>query len=120
LVYKLGGSHTLPPLSAEAEKIMPRPAPLTASADEVQEGMVLFQRHCSFCHGDGLRSSGLVPDLRWSQPAVHDTWQDIVRGGVRENAGMVGFAQYLSEGQAELIRQYVLSEANRVYAQSSQ
>jgi mono/diheme cytochrome c family protein len=120
LVYKLGGSHTLPPLSAEVEKIMPKPAPLTASADEVQEGMVLFQRHCSFCHGDGLRSSGLVPDLRWSQPEVHETWQDIVRGGVRENAGMVSFAQYLSESQSELIRQYVLSEANRVYVLNNQ
>ena len=120
LVYKLGGSHTLPPLQEEADKVMPKPTPVTASAEQVQEGMVLFQRHCSFCHGDGLRSSGLVPDLRWSQPAVHETWQDIVRGGVRANAGMVSFAQYLSEEQAELIRQYVLSEANRVFVQQSQ
>jgi len=120
LVYKLGASHTLPPLQAEVEMVMPKPAALTASAEQVQEGMVLFQRHCSFCHGDGLRSSGLVPDLRWSQPAVHETWQDIVRGGVRESAGMVSFAQYLSADQAELIRQYVLSEANRVYVLNSQ
>ncbi len=115
LVYKLGGNHTLPPVSAEPELAMLKPAPVTADNEQVQQGLVLFARHCSFCHGDGLRSSGLVPDLRYSQAAIHQLWQDIVRGGILERNGMVSFAQYLSAEEAELIRQYVLSEANRVY-----
>ena len=94
---------------------MPKPAPVTVGDEQVAQGVILFQRHCSFCHGDGLRSSGLVPDLRYSQAAIHELWQDIVRGGILERNGMVSFAQYLSAEDAELIRQYVLSEANRVY-----
>jgi mono/diheme cytochrome c family protein len=85
------------------------------SNERVQEGLVLFQRHCSFCHGDGLRTSGLTPDLRWSGAAIHEIWQDIVRGGILESRGMVSFGQYVSAEDAESIRQYVLSEANRVY-----
>jgi outer membrane protein assembly factor BamB len=115
LVYKLGGSHTLPPVTEEIERPIPKPAPVTVSNERVQEGLVLFQRHCSFCHGDGLRSSGLTPDLRWSGAAIHEIWQDIVRGGILESRGMVSFGQYVSAEDAESIRQYVLSEANRVY-----
>ncbi len=46
---------------------------------------------------------------------MHDIWQDIVRGGTLKSVGMVGFAPYVSEQEAEAIRQYVLFEANRLY-----
>jgi mono/diheme cytochrome c family protein len=114
LVYKLGGSHVLPPLP-EDSRTMPKPAPVTASADVVMRGEVVYQRHCAFCHGDGFRTGGPTPDLRWSTAQVHTIWQDIVRGGVLKSLGMVSFAEFVSEDDAEAIRQYVLSEANRVY-----
>ena len=94
---------------------MPRPAPVTADEAVVHQGQVAFQRHCSYCHGDAMRTGGLTPDLRWSSAQVHEIWQDIVLGGVLETRGMVSFAEFVTADDAEAIRQHVLSEANRIY-----
>jgi quinohemoprotein ethanol dehydrogenase len=116
LVFKLGGEASLPPVP-ERDRELVKPPPVTASADVVQHGQVIYQRHCSYCHGDGMRTGGLTPDLRYSTPAVHAIWQDIVRGGALAPVGMVGFEQYIDEDDAEAIRQYVLYEADRLYHQ---
>ncbi|MCB1710823.1 MAG: hypothetical protein KDI10_19120, partial [Halioglobus sp.] len=68
-----------------------------------------------YCHGDGFRTGGVTPDLRWSTAQVHDMWQEIVIGGALEARGMVSFRDYVSTDDAEAIRQYALSEANRLY-----
>jgi quinohemoprotein ethanol dehydrogenase len=115
LVYKLGADTELPE-PVENKREMPKPAPVTASADVIKHGQALFQRHCSYCHGDELRTAGVNPDLRWSSEDVHERWQSIVRGGALKTLGMVNFDKYLTEEDAEAIRQYVLSEANRLYA----
>ena len=81
--------------------------------------MLVYHRHCAMCHGDSLRTGGVNPDLRWSGPAVHETWQDIVMDGVLSARGMVSFAEFISAGDAEAIRQYVLSEAQRLYAEQA-
>jgi PQQ-dependent dehydrogenase (methanol/ethanol family) len=114
LVYKLGGEHELPPVRPDT-RTMPEPAPVTADAATVEHGMLAYHRHCAMCHGDSLRTGHINPDLRWSGKATHDIWQDIVLGGVLQARGMVSFADYLDAEDAEAIRQYVLSEANRVY-----
>ena len=114
LVYKLGGTHKLPPVPDDNRE-MPKPAPVTADAAAVARGEVVYQRHCAYCHGDGLRTGGVTPDLRWSNESIHGIWQDIVLGGVLETRGMVSFAEYVSAEDAEAIRQYVLAEANRLY-----
>lgn len=116
LVYKLGGKASAPTPPAERGE-MPKPAAVTASAEQLQRGEVVYQRHCAYCHGDGFRTGGPTPDLRWSSPQVHDIWQDIVRGGILSNLGMVSFAEFVNEEDAEAIRQYALSEANRMYLQ---
>ncbi|HSG88037.1 MAG TPA: PQQ-dependent dehydrogenase, methanol/ethanol family [Pseudomonadales bacterium] len=116
LVYKLGGTAELPPAPKDDAQ-MPAPAgPVTAGADVIDRGQVLYQRHCAWCHGDGLRTGGLTPDLRWSSAGIHAVWQQIVIEGALSSVGMVGFADYLSSEDAEAIRQYVLSEAHREYA----
>ncbi len=115
LVFKLGAKSQLPPLP-EVDLAMPEPADkVSADAAAIDRGQMLYQRHCSYCHGDGLRTGGLNPDLRRSSRGIHKLWQEIVRDGVLSSLGMVGFADYLSEADAEAIRQYVLSEAHRVY-----
>ena len=116
LVYKLGGKHTLPVPAAD-ERVMPRPAPATAGADVIEQGRIVYHRHCSYCHGDGLRTGGATPDLRWSSEQTHAMWQDIVLGGILAPLGMVSFADYVTEDDSEAIRQYVLAEANRAYAE---
>jgi hypothetical protein len=57
--------------------------------------------------------------LRWSTAQVHEQWQDIVRGGSLSKLGMVSFAEFVSKDDAEAIRQYVLSEANRTYSEKN-
>jgi PQQ-dependent dehydrogenase (methanol/ethanol family) len=118
LVYKLGGTHQLPPL-AQPDRVLPKPAAVTADATTIEQGQIVFQRHCSYCHGDGLRTGGVTPDLRWSTENVHSMWQDIVIDGALASRGMVGFGEHVSPADAEAIRQYVLSEANRLYAEQN-
>jgi quinohemoprotein ethanol dehydrogenase len=96
---------------------MPKPEPAVAGEAVITQGQKYYQRHCRYCHGDALRSGGLTPDLRWSSAETHEQWQDIVIGGSRASLGMVSFSDYLSAQDAETIRQYVLSEAGRVYSE---
>ncbi len=116
MVFKLGGNAEPPPARVDTRE-MPQPAPVTADAAELMHGEVVYHRHCGYCHGDGLRTGGVTPDLRWSTAQVHDIWQDIVLGGVLRARGMVSFSDYLSADDAEAIRQYVLAEANRLYGE---
>jgi quinohemoprotein ethanol dehydrogenase len=116
LVFRLGGTAQLPPLPTD-ERVMPVPQPVTASSEVVAHGQLMYQRYCSYCHGDALRTGALNPDLRWSSTDVHAVWQDIVIGGVLQPVGMVSFKKYLTPEDAEAVRQYVLSEANRLYSQ---
>ncbi len=115
LAFKLGGDHALPPPQVD-DSPLPKPAPVTASAEVVHRGEVMYQRHCAYCHGDGFRTGGVNPDLRRSPPEIHNLWQQIVRDGILSSIGMVGFGQFLTPDDAEAIRQFTLSEANRQYA----
>ena len=116
MVFKLGGTAEPPPPRVDTRE-MPQPAAVTADAAELAHGEVVYHRHCGYCHGDGLRTGGVTPDLRWSSAQVHEIWQDIVLGGVLEARGMVSFSDYLNADDAEAIRQYVLAEANRLYGE---
>jgi hypothetical protein len=59
----------------------------------------------------GAKSSGLHPDLRESSRAVHDGWNDIVLGGVRQQGGMASFADALSIEDSNAIHAYVITRA---------
>lgn len=114
LVFKLGAQEQLPPI-VDHQRALAKPAPVSANADVVEQGKVVFQRHCSYCHGDGFRTGGVTPDLRYSGEAIHNMWDQIVLDGILSGAGMVSFAEFVSKDELEAIRQYVLSEANRLY-----
>ena len=115
LVFKLGGKHSLPKIEDVPELVMPKPAPVTASAEVLTRGERVYQRHCAYCHGDGMRTGGVVKDLRQSSPGIHALWQDIVRGGILKDMGMVSFKDYVTEDDAEAVRQYALKLANKLY-----
>ncbi|WOJ95146.1 PQQ-dependent dehydrogenase, methanol/ethanol family [Congregibacter variabilis] len=117
LVFKLGGSAELPPIPEDDRSLASQPAIVTASSEVVDHGRMVYQRHCSYCHGDGMRTAGLTPDLRHSNAMVHDNWKAIVLEGQRSGLGMVGFKQFINAGDAEAIRQYTLYEAGRLYDQ---
>ncbi len=110
LVYKLGGRAQMPKIEKRPPQRVEVP-PLRASAEQVSRGRQLYARHCLFCHGMGVRSSGLHPDLRFAARPVHDDWNNIVLGGVRMSGGMPSFADRLNAEDTEAIHTYVISRA---------
>ncbi len=112
--FKLGGTAKLPPRRPRPEPKVEAPAP-TAPAATVAAGHELYHRWCMFCHGIGVKSGGLLPDLRHAKRDVYapTRWQEIVISGVRAERGMPSFAGSLSREDAEAIRAYVISQAHR-------
>jgi quinohemoprotein ethanol dehydrogenase len=108
LVFKLGGSKTLPPL-AKAEPI-PQPPPLRASEADIQAGAQLFADTCSGCHG--REAVGGVKDLRHMTAETHAKFKDIVLGGLYTDKGMASFKDLLTDKQAGQIHDYLIARAN--------
>ena len=110
LVFKLGGTATLPELQLE------QPAPVLVenflTDEQTATGFALYTRYCSACHGLESLTAGVLPDLRRS-PALADAqvWRSIVLDGAFEQKGMVGFADALSAEEAEILRGYVAQQA---------
>jgi quinohemoprotein ethanol dehydrogenase len=116
VVYKLGGAATL--ARPNLTKVpFPQPPAATAPADVVALGHTKFNKYCLDCHGYNAISGGVIPDLRRSPIIANGAaFKDIVINGVRKHAGMVSFASVLSDGDAEAVRAYVITEANDGYA----
>jgi quinohemoprotein ethanol dehydrogenase len=111
LVFKLGGSAKLPPMSAamRVPELVAPPKP-TGTPAQVSRGEQLYGQHCALCHGVAAR--GGVKDLRHMEPATHAAFLDIVLHGARERSGMASFADTLSQTDAEAIHHYLISRAN--------
>jgi quinohemoprotein ethanol dehydrogenase len=111
LVFKLGGSATLPPIEAKSS-LQPALPAMTASAEVLAAGFAAYAQRCLVCHGDRAHSYGALPDLRYSPVlADADEWRAIVVDGARAEKGMASFATAFDPDTAEAIRAYVLSEA---------
>ena len=114
LVFKLGGKQQLPeppPPIMEAQA----PPPLTASAETVAKGSMLYHKICYVCHGVAAISGGNVADLRDMLPEKHENFNEIVLDGVFSNLGMAGFADVLSQEDVEALHAYIISRAGEDY-----
>ena len=60
-----------------------------------------------------------APDLRFMTKETHQEVQAIVLDGVRAEAGMAGFGDFLTEAQMEYIRAYLVAEANNLRGSQS-
>ncbi|MFK7897026.1 MAG: PQQ-dependent dehydrogenase, methanol/ethanol family [Myxococcota bacterium] len=112
LAFKLDGQAAMPMVRKRQKKAGP-PPPLDVPEETIATGRAVYADNCSFCHGFGLKASGLYPDLRAAGPAVHENWNAIVIGGLRSASGMPSFADLLSSEEAEAVRAYVLHRAAR-------
>jgi quinohemoprotein ethanol dehydrogenase len=110
LVFKLGGSATLPQL--EPRQLVLNPPADTADAATVATGGALFGRFCSVCHGENAVGGGVVPDLRASSFLGNDFFYEIVLNGAMKDNGMAPFKSILDHQKAESIRAYVIHRAN--------
>jgi len=119
LAFKVGGQASLPPLPRPEQREL-NPPPSIASAAEIQHGEAIYQRYCSGCHGDVAVSGGVLPDLRYSEFLKNDTWFSIVRDGMLQSQGMVGFGKEISQQDAAAIRSYVIFRANETLKQAKE
>ena len=110
LAFKLGGT-----LALEAPKLRDRNIPdqpeLVASAENLTRGDQLYHTVCAPCHGLDVKSGGSFPDLRMMDESKHAIFNQVVLDGVFANKGMAGFADVLTESDAERIQQYIISRA---------
>lgn len=111
LVFKLGGTASLPALKPEPVAALD-PPPSRADAKTLAEGGALFGRYCGVCHGDAAVGGHIVPDLRRSALLADDGWFDVVLGGALKSEGMVSWAPVIDHDQAAAIREYVIKRAN--------
>ena len=113
LVYRLGGTLTLPEAPPMQRPPMD-PPPATAAAAVVARGATLYDTYCSSCHGAGAIGVGLLPDLRRS-PYLHSAaeWEGVVIGGARAANGMASFAPVMSAEDAQAILGFVTLRANQ-------
>ncbi|MDE3136551.1 MAG: PQQ-dependent dehydrogenase, methanol/ethanol family [Acidobacteriota bacterium] len=116
LVFKMGGTASLPPVP-KAEPPVLNPPPMTASKATVSKGQQLYQTYCSTCHGDAVVSGGVLPDLRYSSALANDEWFNVVLRGLLEPHGMVSFSKALSHDDAAAIRAYVIFRAHQTIEQ---
>ena len=112
LTFKLGGDQSLPPI--EPEGPIPTPPELTASAEQIAHGKVMYARYCGVCHGAGAKGGGVLPDLRHMPAAKHMAFREIVIDGLLKDNGMVGFKDVLTEEDVVSIQGYVISQAHKL------
>jgi len=116
LTFALDGKASLPEQEALARDTVRPPAPFGSLA-QVSRGAALYARTCGGCHGDGVRSGGVLPELRRSALAGDpQAWKSVVFDGALKDLGMVGFDKDLSRDDVEAIRAYVVARANEDWA----
>jgi quinohemoprotein ethanol dehydrogenase len=107
LVWKLGGTATLPPQQVAAREIAALPAKFDAKL--VTRGNQTFHRWCATCHGVGGVSGGVLPDLRKSDPKIYEMLDEIVLRGALLNNGMPRFDPWLRREDVAALRAYLLT-----------
>jgi len=110
LTFVMGGTATLEvPVYGHPDP--PAPAiQMDASVEMINEGRMLYQEHCFYCHG--LEAvAGALPDLRYTTAEVHQQFEAIVLGGSRQVLGMPSFGDLLTGEQVRAIQAYVLFRA---------
>jgi quinohemoprotein ethanol dehydrogenase len=116
LVFKLGGTATLPPMPV-ADTAIPRPPRLMASEAQVADGRALFAANCSRCHGDN--AVGGMADLRFMNAESHARFADVVLKGILADRGMIGFAGQLTPSEVEAIHAFLIARGNEDFQDAS-
>ena len=103
------------PESRQPAPVMPRPPELKALPLTLEQGAALYGARCGNCHGLNAVSGGTIPDLRYMAMETHGMFNDIVLGGSRAGNGMPGFADVMSEFDANAVQAYIISRAREAY-----
>ena len=93
-----------------------KPPQVEANAAMLDKGFNVYHTTCVVCHGFLAESAGVIPDLRMSSNDVFASYKEIVLDGALAANGMASFADNLTPEDVEAVRQYVLSQANMLWA----
>jgi quinohemoprotein ethanol dehydrogenase len=115
LAFTLDGHAQLPPTPPPARAV-PLAAPeFRVDASLAGQGARVYSR-CGICHGGGLVSGGIAPDLRASGvPLSKESFDQVVGQGALVDRGMPGFPE-LGANDLEALRHYIRSVANAALA----
>jgi quinohemoprotein ethanol dehydrogenase len=110
LVFKLGGTATLP---AAKHEPVPLPELQDVKADDktLAHAAAQFNANCGPCHGLNAVGGGIIPDLRYLTAEKHAIFAGIV-AGAKADRGMPSFAGRFSAEEVEGIRQYIIKRAH--------
>ena len=112
VTFKLGGNGEIQAPDLPMIDKTPKARRFGSTAD-IEEGLVHYARNCAVCHGLLAVSSGVLPDLRWSDISGDaEAWNSVIlEGNLRDN-GMVAF-DFLTRKESEAIRAYIVDQAHR-------
>jgi quinohemoprotein ethanol dehydrogenase len=95
---------------------LPEPPTIEADVETLLAGAKAYNRYCAVCHGfSAIGPYSSPPDLRYSDAAVYELYEEILLDGLLAGNGMVSFAEVLDKDDVQNLRAYVASEARRGY-----
>ncbi|MGB6450232.1 MAG: PQQ-dependent dehydrogenase, methanol/ethanol family [Steroidobacteraceae bacterium] len=115
LVFKLGGTASLPPAPPSPPPPVLNPPPSTASAQTIDLGRRQFGAHCAMCHDTQYANRNVFPDLRYAPELNSEVaFEAIVLQGALQAGGMASFKGRVSADQVHAIRAYLIARANEL------
>ncbi len=75
---------------------------------QIEAGEMLYEEHCASCHGEKLRSSGAIPDLREMGAGDRARFDQVVSDGKGQMPAWQGI---LSEQELNQLWAYIRSRA---------
>jgi mono/diheme cytochrome c family protein len=85
---------------------------ITRAQDQamIEGGEQVYADNCATCHGDRLRSTGAMPDLKEMRPNDRPRFDKLVKEG--RGAGMPAFQGTLSAEEIDQIWAYIRARAD--------
>ena len=111
LVFALGGSEQLPEPEKRAQ-VPPEQPLLSTDRHELRRGSVLYHDFCARCHGGQAKSFGVMPDLRFMEASIVESFDQIVLEGARAALGMGAFKEWMTAEDSKRVLGYILYRAN--------
>jgi quinohemoprotein ethanol dehydrogenase len=118
LTYKLGGKDKLP-APKNAPVSLPEPPALTANAETVGLGRMLFNGYCAVCHGLNAVGGTVIPDLRYLTPQKHEMFPGILAGAYASR-GMPIMIDLLPGPNLDAVHQYIIKRSHDLKAELAQ
>ncbi len=113
LVFKLGGTASLPPAPPPSPPLVLDPPPSTASPATIALGREQFASHCAMCHDAQYANRQMFPDLRYSATLRSpQAFNAIVLGGALQTGGMASFKARMTAHEVQAVRAYMIERAN--------